>query len=83
MNADVQQLTRERYRLRLLIEVTNAVVAHLELRALLHAINETPNRQSGNVYPSVIPLPDCPSAFNQQFSVWNLEKRASHFKVLN
>jgi formate hydrogenlyase transcriptional activator len=39
MNADVQQLTRERDRLRLLLEVTNAVVAHLDLRDLLHAIS--------------------------------------------
>jgi formate hydrogenlyase transcriptional activator len=39
MNADVQQLTRERDRLRLLLEVTNAVVAHLDLRDLLHAVS--------------------------------------------
>jgi len=39
MNADVHQLTRERDRLRLLLEVTNAVVAHLDLRDLLHAIS--------------------------------------------
>ncbi|MBX3276845.1 MAG: sigma 54-interacting transcriptional regulator [Acidobacteria bacterium] len=39
MNADVQQLTRERDRLRLLLEITNAVVAHLDLRDLLHAIS--------------------------------------------
>jgi formate hydrogenlyase transcriptional activator len=39
MNADVQQLTSERDRLHLLLEVTNAVVAHLDLRDLLHAIS--------------------------------------------
>ncbi len=39
MNADVQQLTRERDRLRLLLEVTNAVAAHLDLHDLLHAIS--------------------------------------------
>jgi formate hydrogenlyase transcriptional activator len=39
MSPDVEQLTRERDRLRLLLEVTNAVVAHLDLRDLLHAIS--------------------------------------------
>jgi len=39
MKGDVQQLTRERDRLRLLLEVTNAVVAHLDLNDLLHAIS--------------------------------------------
>jgi formate hydrogenlyase transcriptional activator len=39
MNADVQQLTRERDRLRLLLEVTNAVAAHLDLGDLLHAVS--------------------------------------------
>jgi formate hydrogenlyase transcriptional activator len=39
MNADVKQLTCERDRLRLLLEVTNAVVAHLDLHDLLHAIS--------------------------------------------
>lgn len=39
MNTDVQQLTRELDRLRLLLEATNAVVAHLDLRDLLHAIS--------------------------------------------
>lgn len=40
MNTDVQQLTRERDRLRLLLEVTNAVVVHLDLGDLLHAISD-------------------------------------------
>ena len=35
MSTDVQQLTGERDRLRLLLEVNNAVVAHLDLRDLL------------------------------------------------
>jgi formate hydrogenlyase transcriptional activator len=39
MNGDVQQLARERDRLRLLLEVNNAVVAHLDLRDLLRAIS--------------------------------------------
>ena len=39
MSTDVLQLTRERDRLRLLLEVNNAVVAHLDLRDLLRAIS--------------------------------------------
>jgi len=39
MSTDVHQLARERDRLRLLLEVTNAVVAHLDLRDLLRAIS--------------------------------------------
>ena len=38
-SADVGQLTRERDRLRLLLEVNNAVVTHLDLRDLLRAIS--------------------------------------------
>ena len=34
-----QQLTRERDRLQLLLEVNNAVASHLDLRELLHAIS--------------------------------------------
>jgi len=39
MSGQVRQLTRERDRLRLLLEVNNAVVAHLDLRDLLRAIS--------------------------------------------
>jgi formate hydrogenlyase transcriptional activator len=39
MSDDVRQLTRERDRLRLLLEVNNAVVSHLDLRDLLRAIS--------------------------------------------
>ena len=39
MRTDALQLTRERDRLRLLLEVNNAVVAHLDLRDLLRAIS--------------------------------------------
>jgi formate hydrogenlyase transcriptional activator len=39
MSDHVRQLTRERDRLRLLLEVNNAVVSHLDLRDLLRAIS--------------------------------------------
>jgi formate hydrogenlyase transcriptional activator len=39
MNASVHQLARERDRLRLLLDVNNAVVAHLDLRDLLRAVS--------------------------------------------
>ncbi|HYV05909.1 MAG TPA: sigma 54-interacting transcriptional regulator [Blastocatellia bacterium] len=39
MSDDVRQLTRERDRLRLLLDVNNAVVSHLDLRDLLKAVS--------------------------------------------
>jgi formate hydrogenlyase transcriptional activator len=44
MSEDVQQLARERDRLRLLLEVNNAVVSHLDLHHLLKAVSAFLNR---------------------------------------
>ena len=39
MSDHVRQLTRERDRLRLLLDVNNAVISHLDLRDLLRAVS--------------------------------------------